>query len=143
MEPNIISWNVRGMNEPEKRMKIRWRLWEWKAYIVCLQETKMEVTNIEVIRSVWWCKYVDWIYLGSMCASGGILLMWDRRGVEKIEECVRRFVVACVFISVIENFECAFAGIYGPNDDGVRSNLWHEPDGLGGKGLGVWEGILM
>jgi hypothetical protein len=41
--------------------------------------------------------YVDWIYLGSTGASGGILLMWDRRVVEKIEECLWRFVVACVF----------------------------------------------
>jgi exonuclease III len=52
MKPNIISWNVRGMNEPKKRMKIRRRLREWKVDIVYLQETKMEVINIKVIRSV-------------------------------------------------------------------------------------------
>jgi exonuclease III len=40
------------VNELEKRMKIRRMLREWKADIVCLQETKMEVINIEVIRSV-------------------------------------------------------------------------------------------
>jgi hypothetical protein len=28
---------------------------------------------------------VDWLYLGSRGALGGILLMWDRRVVEKIE----------------------------------------------------------
>jgi hypothetical protein len=60
----------------------------------------MEVINIEVIRSVWGCTYVDWIYLRSTGASGGILLTWDRRVVKKIEECVRRFVVTCVFKSV-------------------------------------------
>jgi exonuclease III len=63
------------VNELEKRMKIRRRLREWKADIVCLQETKMEVINIEVIRSVWGCTFVDWIYLGSTGASGGILLI--------------------------------------------------------------------
>jgi exonuclease III len=135
MKPKIISWNVRGMNEPEKRMKIRKRLREWKAYTMCLQETKMEIINIEVIRSVWGCTYVDWIYLGSTSASGGILLMWDRQVVEKIEECVRRFVVACVFRSVTKNFAWDFTGVYGPNDDGVRSNLWDELGGL----MNVWE----
>jgi exonuclease III len=55
MQPKIISWNVRGMNEYEKRIKIMRRLREWKADIVCLQETKMEVINIEVVRSVWVC----------------------------------------------------------------------------------------
>ena len=52
MKPKIISWNVRGMNELEKRMKIKRRLREWKADIVFLQETKIEVINGEVIRSV-------------------------------------------------------------------------------------------
>jgi hypothetical protein len=46
----------------------------------------MEVINIGVVQSVWGCVYVDWIYLGARGASGGILLMWDRRVVEKIEE---------------------------------------------------------
>jgi hypothetical protein len=135
MQPKIISWNVRGMNEYEKRIKIRRRLREWKADIVCLQETKMEVINAEVVRSVWGCVHVDWIYLGARGASGGILLMWDRRVVEKIEDCVGRFVVACLFRSVTENWEWAFAGVYGPNDDGARSILWDELSGL----MNVWE----
>ena len=49
MQPKIISSNVRSMNEYEKRVKIRKRLQEWKVDIVCLQETKMEVINIEVV----------------------------------------------------------------------------------------------
>jgi hypothetical protein len=78
---------------------------------------------------------VDWIYLGSMGASGGILLMWDMRVIEKIEECVGRFAVACVFKSVTENCEWAFAGVYGPNNDGARSILWDELGGL----MNMWE----
>ena len=84
----------------------------------------MEVINIEVVWSVWGCVRVDWIYLGARGVSRGILLMWDRRVVEKIEDCVRKFVVACMFKSVIENCEWAFAKVYGPNDDGARSMLW-------------------
>jgi hypothetical protein len=47
--------------------------------------------------------------------------MWDGRVVvEKIEECVGKFVVACSSICAIENFEWAFAGVCGPNDDVER-----------------------
>lgn len=49
LKPKIISWNVRGMNELEKRTKIRGLLREWKEDIVCLQETKMEVISREVV----------------------------------------------------------------------------------------------
>jgi exonuclease III len=50
---------VRGLNELEKRTKIRGLLREWKADIVCLQETKMEVISREVVHSVWGCVHVD------------------------------------------------------------------------------------
>jgi len=59
LKPKIFSWNVRGMNELEKRMKIRGLLREWKEDIVCLQETKMQVISREVVHSVWRCVHVD------------------------------------------------------------------------------------
>jgi exonuclease III len=52
LKPKIVSWNVRGLNELEKRTKIKGLLREWKADIVCLQETNMEVINREVVYSV-------------------------------------------------------------------------------------------
>jgi hypothetical protein len=36
--------------------------------------------------------------------ASGILLMWDRRIVEKIKECVREFIVACFFKNVEDGF---------------------------------------
>jgi len=47
------------MDELKQRMKIRRLLREWKADIVCLHETKMEVISREVVRSVWGCIHVD------------------------------------------------------------------------------------
>jgi exonuclease III len=135
LKPKIVLWNVRGLNELEKRTKIRGLLREWKADIVCLQETKMEVISREVVHSVWGCVHVDWVNLGSRGTSGGILLMWDRRVVEKIEEYVRQYVVAYVFRSVTANFNWGFAGVYGPNHDGERRGLWDELVGL----RNIWE----
>jgi hypothetical protein len=47
----------------------------------------MEAISREVVHSVWGCIHVDWLYLGSRGASRGILLMWDRRVVEKLGVC--------------------------------------------------------
>jgi hypothetical protein len=60
---------------------------------------------------------MDWSYLGSRGASGGIFLMWDRRVGKKIEDCVGNVMVACSFRSVSDSFEWDFVGVYGPNDD--------------------------
>jgi hypothetical protein len=72
----------------------------------------MEFISREVIHSLWQCQHVDWSYLGSRVASRGILLMWNRWVVEKVEECVRSFVVLYSFKSVTGNFEWAFAGVW-------------------------------
>jgi hypothetical protein len=54
--------------------------------VICLQETKMEVMSRSLVKSLWGCHYVDWAYLGSVGAAEGILVMWDKRVVEKVEE---------------------------------------------------------
>jgi len=63
-------------------------------------------------------------------ASGGILIMWDRRVVEKIDECVGEFYVACSFRNVEDQFAWAFVGFYGPNSNRYRRFLWDKLAGL-------------
>ena len=115
MNLKLLSWNVRGLNEVDKRLQIRNLLRSLKFDIVRLQETKLEWITRGIVRSIWSCPYVDWLYLGSDGASGGILLMWDRRVVEKMEEAGGHFSVSCKFKKVGDQFEWAFTGVYGPN----------------------------
>jgi len=56
-----------------------------------LQENKLEWITREIVRGIWSCPYIDWLYLGSEGASGGIVLMWDQRVVEKVEVAVGQF----------------------------------------------------
>jgi exonuclease III len=126
MNVKIISWNVRGMNELDKRLRIKNLLKGWKADIVCLQETKLGLISSRVVRSLWSCPYVDWVFLGSNGASGGILLMWDRRVVEKIEDAVGQYLVSCKFKTIMDQREWMYTGVYGPNLDSEKQGLWDE-----------------
>jgi hypothetical protein len=103
--------------------------------IVCLQETKLDFISSRIISSLWGCPYVDWCYVASNGASGGILLMWDKRVVSRLEMEVGDYVVACMFKNVVDGFEWAFARVYGPNDNSDRRWLWDEMAGL----LSFWE----
>ena len=96
----ILSWNVKGLNVVEKRLQIRNLLRTWRPDIVCLQETKLEWITRGIVRSIWSCPYIDWLYLGFKGASGGIVLMWDQRLMEKVEEAVGQFSVSCKFKNV-------------------------------------------
>ena len=121
MNLKIISWNVRGLNEKDKRLQIRNPIRIWRADVICLQETKMKLITRGFIKSIWGCHHVDWVYLSSIGTSSGILVMWDRRVVEKLEEAVGDFSVSCRFRNVGDNFEGAFSGVYGPNVAGLYS----------------------
>jgi hypothetical protein len=135
MKHKILSWNVRGLNDMDKRLRISNLLRLWKVDIVCFQETKIERMSSWFVHSLWDCPYVDWCHVDSRGASGGILLMWDRRVVSRIDSCMGRFVVACTFRNVEDGFEWAFAGVYGPNRDHIRWRLWEELAGL----ISIWE----
>lgn len=73
---------------------------------------------------------MDCYYLTSRGASSKILLMWDRRVVENIEECVGEFTVVCSFINVDDHFTWALTGVSAPNFDWDRRFLWDELGGL-------------
>jgi exonuclease III len=130
MKPRILSWNVRGLNKREKRLRISNLLRDWKAYIICFQETKVHGISSSFVRSLWGCNHVDWCCLDSSGASGGILIMWDNRVVEKVDVCLGNFTLAVSFRNVVDRFVWAFAGVYGPNSDMDRSLLWDELAGI-------------
>lgn len=56
-------------------------------------------------------------------ASGGIVVMWDKRVVEKLEVCMGDFMVASSIKNVEDGYQWAFSGVYVPNLDIVRRLL--------------------
>lgn len=51
---------------------------------------------------------MDWICKDSNGTFGGILLMWDKRAIAKVEEVVGLHFVSCKFREVASGFEWAF-----------------------------------
>lgn len=65
--------------------------------IACLQETKLESISFHIIHSMWSYSQVGRHYLPSIKTSGAILLMWEQKVVEKLDECTGEFMVTCSF----------------------------------------------
>ncbi|GMP90069.1 hypothetical protein CsSME_00041362 [Camellia sinensis var. sinensis] len=57
-----------------------------RADVMCLQETKMEELDGDVVREVWGGRFVEWAYLPVVGTTGGVLLCWDKRMVVKEDE---------------------------------------------------------
>jgi hypothetical protein len=130
MKPRILSWNVRGLNKRSKRLRISNLLRYWKVDIICFQETMVHGMSRSFLCSLWGCNHVDWCCLDSSGASRGILIMWDKRVVEKVDVCLGEFTLAVSFRNAADRFVWAFAGVYGLNSGIDRRLLWDELAGI-------------
>ena len=126
MTLKLLSWNVRGLNNPRKRKVCKNLLKEWRCDIICLQKTKFSSVNSAVLHSLSGSPFSDWAVLDAVQTSGGVLLLWDKRVVEKIDVSVGQFSVSVLLRGVLDGFEWVCTGIYGPNADIHRAALWEE-----------------
>ena len=88
-------------------MVVRNLLREWNCDVVCLQETKLAGMDRQLISSLWSCPYVDWVALDADHFS--ISVRWQGLG---------------------DGFIWACSGVYGPNDNNLRGQLWDELIGI-------------
>ena len=63
MSLRLLSWNVKGLNNPQKREVCKNLLKEWRCDVVCLMETKLASLNSTLVRSLWGSPFIDWVVL--------------------------------------------------------------------------------
>ncbi|KAG5631744.1 hypothetical protein H5410_003461 [Solanum commersonii] len=74
---NIVSWNVRGLNDPRKRLLIKNMLHIWRADVYCFQESKLRGDIRETIKELWANRRVKFAQLEARGTKGGIIILWD------------------------------------------------------------------
>ena len=71
MKIKVISWNVRGVNAPEKRKVIKNFLRNYRADIICLQETKVQEMSVKLARGLGAGRRWNWKTLNAEGSAGG------------------------------------------------------------------------
>ena len=66
MTLRLLSWNVRGLNNPQKREVCKNLLKEWMYDIVCFQETKVSSIDVAFVRSLRGSPFIDWAVLDAV-----------------------------------------------------------------------------
>ena len=130
MKLKLLSWNVRGANNPEKRNVIRSFIRSQRVDLVCLQETKIQEMSLADACSFGVGRLAEWKVVEAEGTAGGILVIWDTRKLELVEAEIGQFFVTCLLKNVEDGFLWAFKGVYGPVK---RELFWEELGSL--KGL--------
>ena len=73
---------------------------------------------------------MDWNALEADQIACGVLIMWDKRALEKMEAMVGTFLVSVKWQGVVDGFIWACSGVYGPNDNNERRHMWDELVGI-------------
>uniref|UniRef100_A0A2N9HPF7 Endonuclease/exonuclease/phosphatase domain-containing protein n=1 Tax=Fagus sylvatica TaxID=28930 RepID=A0A2N9HPF7_FAGSY len=89
-------------------------------------ETKLDKVDGRMISSIWGNRFAGWEVLDAAHTAGGVLLLWDKRVVERIDSKVGMFSVSCHWKSLGDGFEWVGTGVYGPNRNDSRSEFWAE-----------------
>ena len=71
MKIKILSWNVRGVNDSDKRKVIKNLIRTNKVDLVCLQETKVQEMNFDMVRSLGVGRCLDWVAMNAEGSGGG------------------------------------------------------------------------
>jgi len=70
----LLSWNVRGLNNRDKRVLLENVLRGWNCDLICLQETKLEDVELSDIRSIWGNQHVGFSVLKAIGPRGGVVV---------------------------------------------------------------------
>ena len=97
MRVKILSWNVRGMNDPNRRKIIINVIRYQRVNLVCLQETKIQKMTTAVARSLGAGRIYDWRALNAEGTAGGILLFWVKKIMELVDSKNGLFSISCLF----------------------------------------------
>ena len=120
MKLKMVSWNVQRLNDSRKCLVVRNLLKDWNCDVICLQETNIAGMDRQLVCSLWSSPYVDWVALDANQTVSGVLMMWDRKALEKLEVMVGYFSVSVRWQGVGDSFIWACFGVYGPNDNNLR-----------------------
>ena len=104
MKLKILSWNVRGVNDKNKRKLIKALIRSQNVDLVCLQETKMTEMSLGVVWSLGVERFLEWGALDARGVAGGVVVFWDNRVLELIGLEVGLFSISCRFKNVEDGF---------------------------------------
>jgi exonuclease III len=115
--PNLLllNWNVRGLNAPVRRSRVKDMVCVVKAFIACPQETKVQVIDELMISEILGPKFKNnYSFLATDATSGGILIAASE-DYFKLLSCSRsKYSLTVRMQALIDASEWTLTSVYGP-----------------------------
>lgn len=120
----ITTWNVRGLNAPNKKRILKLNIKAFESDIILLQETKLnkiEGSNFKKRLGNWGS-----IFAESRGASGGLAVLWNKKKVSINIININNNWLCSMVKSIHSDLKFILCNIYGPVYTGEKSKVWKE-----------------
>lgn len=76
MSCNILIWNVRGLNNPARRLVVCGVIQRHNVVLVCLQESKLQFVDLKLVQECCGSQFTEFAFTPADGTRGGILVAW-------------------------------------------------------------------
>ena len=120
----LASFNVRGLGGGEKRAEVRRFVFEKHPFVLCIHESKWNVVNDVMIKSIWGDGLCAYFYQPSMGASGGLVTVWDSSRIDVLFTMSFGHVLIIKGKIIMTGEEFIIFNVYAPCDSVAKQQLW-------------------
>lgn len=136
---NLPCWNVRGLNDGEKRASIKNQIIATGATLICLQETKISAWTCNLLMEMVGTDMIDNIaVLPSIGASWGILIAASNHFFNLSQPHATAHTISTTVTMLAEQKTWTMTGVYGPQTDAEKLIFLQEITDLRQAALPAW-----
>ncbi len=135
---HVLSWNVRGLNNPSKRSLVKSVVSKFKKSVLCFQESKVETVSRLFLRSFVGMYFDKYHFVKSGRASGGIITCWSSLVFSCTEVLVRNFSLTVRLKFLSSGVIFYVTNVYGPPTWEHKEDFCNELARLKGACGGLW-----
>lgn len=117
---SIMSWNVRGLNLPAKRVAVNEIAQAHKLAILSLQETKIETWSAAMAVEIGGSRLDGCVVLPATGTRGGAAIFWSKSVVNVISHIIGIYSITAKVQLLGSSSHFWMTMVYGPNDDAQR-----------------------
>jgi exonuclease III len=125
---SILGWNVRGLNDQDRKDTVHETIANSSCHIACLQETKLHSISAFDASYIGGYRLKSFAYKPADGTRGGILLLWDDSMIDVTNVIISEFSLSAEvsLVNAAENGSFKLTTVYGPTDRALKDQFFAE-----------------
>jgi exonuclease III len=121
---NILSWNVRGLNDVDRQATVNEIISASSCQLVCLQETKLDTVDQFMASVLGGYRLKSFAQRPAIGTRGGILLLWDEAIVQVSDVVITEFCLSAKILNKLTGVSFKLTTVDGPTAYARKDDLF-------------------